>query len=156
MNEPQQPIAKTLGLILHQHHKNLDSANRQLAMYQNLMEICPLPMVITDQAGSVTFVNRAYCRFLGTSAAVVERDGWKRFVDPTGAEEVQAAWLRAVQNQQILVEGEVVFLTPQGRIPCQYRMTAVHEGYGGFIILPKDSAVSFLYGEWPAGRTEGT
>jgi PAS domain S-box-containing protein len=134
----EPPFRDRLATRLANHfieaRERLHTMGAQMQLYKDVADASPVPMVITDFNGKLTYANPAYLRFVGACLKDVLGEGWRSRVDPAVIEEVASAWQAAIQQESTHAQGAVSFLVDGVPIKCVYSMTRITEGYCGFIL----------------------
>jgi PAS domain S-box-containing protein len=67
--------------------------------FRIMADSCPAILWVTDAAGRVQFINRAYCEMCGVTFEQVQEDKWQLMVHPDDVEPYIEIFRRAVQEQ---------------------------------------------------------
>ncbi|HET8541267.1 MAG TPA: PAS domain S-box protein [Anaeromyxobacter sp.] len=78
----------------------LEELRASEARFRAMADGTPVIIWVTDAAGAIEFVNRAYCEFFGTTLEAVRSRGWQAFLDPDDAPAYVGAFARASAQRE--------------------------------------------------------
>ena len=79
--------------------KKTDEALHESDGFRIMADSCPTMLWVTDAAGRVQFINRAYCEMCGVTSDQMQEDKWQLMVHPDDVEPYIGTFRRAVQEQ---------------------------------------------------------
>ncbi len=77
-----------------------DELRASEARFRTMADGTPLIIWVTDAAGGIEFVNRAYCEFFGTTLEAVRQRDWESLVHPEDAPAYVGAYRRAAAERR--------------------------------------------------------
>jgi PAS domain S-box-containing protein len=96
--EPLSTLAATAGLTL-ANIELLERVRESDARFRLMADTSPVMIWATDAAGSIEFVNRAYCDFFGVREADVQGpDGWQPLVHPDDVSHYTGRFLESLRT----------------------------------------------------------
>jgi PAS domain S-box-containing protein len=83
-----------------EQHRLQEELRSSEARFRVMADGTPLILWVTDAAGGIEFVNRAYCEFFGTTLEEVRARGWHPLVHPEDAPAYVDAYARAAAERK--------------------------------------------------------
>jgi PAS domain S-box-containing protein len=93
-------VMAELDAIVKAQYLLQDELRASEVRFRTMADGTPLVLWVTDAAGDVEFVNRAYCEFFGTTLEAVRERGWEPLVHPEDAPAYLATYRRAAAERQ--------------------------------------------------------
>jgi PAS domain S-box-containing protein len=93
------PIAlAAIGAVLLQNIHNSESLRESEARFRLIADASPVMTWVTDAAGRITIVNRAYCDFFGVTAADIRSAaGWQPLIHPDDKDSYLDGFMRSLE-----------------------------------------------------------
>lgn len=130
----KEKLAHSLARHFVSSREKLESISAQLQLYKDVADASPIPMVITDLRGNLTYANPAHLRLLGGCLHDVLGQGWQHYASPESLPAVNAHWFGEVQRESSHIDGRITYLIDGVPVECVYNMTRISDGYCGFVI----------------------
>lgn len=132
------PLKETLAHSLARHfvssREKLDNISAQLRLYKDVADASPIPMVITDLKGSLTYANPAHLRLLGGCLHDMLGQGWQHYASPESLVTVNSHWFGEIERKSSHIDGRITYLIDGAPVECVYNMTRISDGYCGFVV----------------------
>lgn len=133
-----RPLALSLAEYFASRSDELEKVKSDAEVSNRLISESPIPIVVTDHGGRLTYANRAYLSLLDCEIDDALGAGWADFVDLSNREATIRHWNDEVKLEKPIITGSVDYTTEDEPLRCAYRMMRMKTGYMGYI-LPADS-----------------
>ena len=91
-------IALALAHRFVSYENQIETVAAKLRTHKNILDLCPLPMFLTDEDGKCVYVNNAMCRITGVKLEDLQYDFWIDYVYADDRLETVASWNDFVKN----------------------------------------------------------
>lgn len=140
-----RPLALSLAEYFASRTDELEKAKADAEVSNRLISESPIPIVVTDHDGRLTYANSAYLSMLGCEIDDALGAGWSDFVELSRREATIRHWNGEVALKKPMITGSVDYVTEGEPLRCAYRMMRMKTGYMGYI-LPADSRFTKNWG----------
>ena len=113
------PESRSIALQLAQrfveYKDKIEDIAAQVRRHKRILDLCPVPMFLTDEHGKCVYVNPAKLKLTGGTLDEMQYDGWQSFVYPDDLEALLTAWIQFVQDHnQHTFSHRYRYLRPDG------------------------------------------
>ena len=98
MMPESRSIALQLAQRFVEYKDRIDDVAAQVRRHKRILDLCPVPMFLTDEHGKCVYVNPAKLKLVGGTLDEMQYDGWQHFVYPEDLPHLLNAWTQFVQD----------------------------------------------------------
>jgi PAS domain S-box-containing protein len=131
-------ISEQLATVLVTHKTTITKYVEELATLRSLLNVCPLPMFLTDSTGGMVYVNQAYLHMLGAKQEDITGAGWLDFVHQDDRKKMIVDWKHIIAQGKARFEGMIRYVRMDGDVLfTKISICRIFGGnYSGFIVQP--------------------